>query len=141
MEATDVHGYGLAGAFLILIVSWEVATLASKVDVSVTHFPLEDCAGWAAGGARKWLAGKSLRISAFVAALLIYRHSEAAAEEQWAALDWVLYAACFYRYSHGLLERVLGEAWAKVAGKQKKGKGKGREKEKKKKTKTKTKMA
>lgn len=106
-EAVHTHHYGLLPAFLLCMLSCEVASIISRADKTMTRYSFKTCLQRAPGGLVAWLTSKTFLSSIFISVFMIATMQAIKFPALWVVPNVLAYVACFYRYSNGLLERVI----------------------------------
>ncbi|GMI13656.1 hypothetical protein TrLO_g8571 [Triparma laevis f. longispina] len=122
-EAIHTHDYSWVGATALIVLSWEIASVMSKIELRVLKSGIKGALQAFAKGFKKWLTSKSFHISLLISSLLTYRvrmySVHVLGDRGRFYIDVVLYGLCFYRYSHGLFESVVERTYNEWRGKEK----------------------
>lgn len=107
-EGVGEHGYSPLQGFLLIVMACETASVLSRADLNFNSYAPTVVAKRLPVGLFKWLTGRtfvsSLFIAAFAQPMVRLDGSPVGALAGVAVL-----AACFYRYSNGLLERSVAK--------------------------------
>jgi len=105
--ASSVNHYHIIPMLVLGIVSCESSTIMSKFDVGLTSYPFHEAAKNFPRGLLKWITGTSVMSSVFASAFAITAVKTRGLPFVWLVFSMLTFCACSYRYSHGLLEKVV----------------------------------
>ncbi|GBG33075.1 Hypothetical Protein FCC1311_092992 [Hondaea fermentalgiana] len=107
-EALNQHHYNFFQAFLLGVLSCEIASFVGRIDRNVNVYPLEECIRRVPGGLKAWLTSRTFMSSVFVSIFCFTTVRTLAIPGVWTIFIGLTFCAAFYRYANGLFERTLG---------------------------------
>jgi len=108
-EAVNVHDYNFVQAFLICLLSCEVASVVSRIDKNVNVYPFSLAVQRWPGGMQAWLTSRTFMSSIFISVFTYLTVKTINIPVVWMMFISLTFVACFYRYGNGLVERVIDE--------------------------------